>query len=175
LHQPLRFAKRYKLPPDKSQNLQLQVAFRPSAKSGVDLCRGTFRVATGSKSTMTSSRAVLIVDDSVASGRAIGGVLRRAGIDDVDVAESLPAAIERLNRRQYGVVIADYFVGDSTGLVLRTAMRDMPQASSVAFILLSNRGAGCSAATTDECASLTKPVDPRRLRDLVEASLAEAR
>lgn len=123
---------------------------------------------------MTSSRAVLIVDDSIASGRAIGGVLRRAGIDEVDVAESLSAAIEQLNRRQYAVVIADYFVGDSTGLVLRTAMRDMPQAANVAFILLSNRGAECCAAVTDQCSSLTKPVDPRRLRDMVEASLAEA-
>ncbi len=123
---------------------------------------------------MTPSRAVLIVDDSIASGRAISGVLRRAGIDDVDVAGSLPAAIERLANRRDGVVIADYLVGDSTGLVLRTAMLDMPLAADVAFILLSNRGGEDCSGLSDRCSSLTKPVDPRRLRDLVEASLAEA-
>lgn len=122
-------------------------------------------------STMTTSRAVLIVDDSSASGRAIGGVLRRAGIEDVDVAGSLSAAIEQLGRRRYGVVIADYLLGDSTGLVLRTAMRGMPEAADVAFILLSNRGSEHGEVMTDRCTSLTKPVDPRRLRDLVEASL----
>ncbi len=123
---------------------------------------------------MTSSRAVLIVDDSLASGHAIGGVLRRSGIEDVDVASSLSAALEQLSRRRYSLVIADYFVGDATGLELRLAMRDLPLAANVAFILLSNRCARDKEGAVNGCTSLTKPVDPRLLRELVASSLAEA-
>jgi len=119
---------------------------------------------------MSSSRAVLIVDDSLTSGFALGALLRRAGIDDVEIAASLQAALDRLARRRYALVIADYLVGDDTGLDLRSAMQGMPGAADVAFILLSNRGADSMPAR--DVASLTKPVNPGRLRELVVAKLA---
>lgn len=119
---------------------------------------------------MTPSRAVLIVDDSMASGCALGDVLRRAGIDDVEIAASLQAALECLANRRFGLVIADYLVGDATGLDVRSAMQTLPDAADIAFILLSNRGAGSLPRL--DISSLTKPVNPLRLRELVIAKLA---
>ena len=119
---------------------------------------------------MTSSRAVLIVDDSRASGFALGDVLRRAGIDDVEIVASLQAAIDCLAHRRFGLVISDYLVGDATGLDVRSAMQTLPEAADVAFILLSNRGAG--TIPRRDFASLTKPVNPMRLREMVIATLA---
>jgi two-component system response regulator FixJ len=66
--------------------------------------------------------AVLVVDDDVALRPLIALRLRLLG-HEVEVASSVPAAIETLEARTIGAVVSDYAMHEATGLELLSYVR----------------------------------------------------
>jgi len=81
-------------------------------------------------------RSVLIVDDEVVVSTAVRAVLRRAGVDRVDCAESGARALELLEGNAYDVILLDVqFEGDWRGVLASARRHHEPPA----VLMLSGR------------------------------------
>ncbi len=116
--------------------------------------------------------AVLVVDDEADLRELVALTLVRLGLD-VDTADSLAQARERLARGRYALCLTDMRLPDGTGLdlVRETAQRNGPPIAVItAFGSAENAVAALKAGAFDY---LTKPVDLEQLRLLVRSALRE--
>ena len=77
--------------------------------------------------------SILIVDDEPGVRTALSGVLRDEGYD-VDAADSGEAALERLGRQSYDVVVLDIWLPGMDGLATLSRMRERQIESQVVII-----------------------------------------
>jgi two-component system nitrogen regulation response regulator NtrX len=77
--------------------------------------------------------SILIVDDEPGVRSALGGVLRDEGYD-IDAAESGEAALERLARQSYDVVVLDIWLPGMDGLATLARMRERQIDAQVVII-----------------------------------------
>ena len=77
--------------------------------------------------------SILIVDDEPGVRTALSGVLRDEGYD-VDAADSGEAALERLSRQSYDVVVLDIWLPGMDGLATLARMRERQIESQVVII-----------------------------------------
>ncbi|MGH2914829.1 MAG: hybrid sensor histidine kinase/response regulator [Solirubrobacteraceae bacterium] len=116
---------------------------------------------------------VLVVDDHQLGRRLVARSLERARIDVLE-AGSLSEAELVLERCAPAAIVLDLRLPDGDGLELATRLRADPRTAECAIV-------ACSAADADEerararragCdAYVAKPIDPRRLRELVGSLL----
>lgn len=122
------------------------------------------------------SPAVLVVDDESDLRELLALTLVRLGLD-VDGAESMAQARERLSARRYSLVLTDMRLPDGVGLdlvreVSQGRYRETPPIAVItAFGSPENAVAALKAGAFDY---LTKPVDLDQLRLLVRSALSEA-
>ena len=72
------------------------------------------------------SMPVLIVDDYNTMIRIIRNLLRQLGFEHVDDAHDGAAALEKMRRRRYGLVISDWNMEPMTGYDLLQRVRADP-------------------------------------------------
>jgi two-component system response regulator PilR (NtrC family) len=116
--------------------------------------------------------AVLVVDDEADLRELLALTLVRLGLD-VDTADSLAQARERLARGRYALCLTDMRLPDGTGLdLVREVAHNSgpPIAVITAFGSAENAVAALKAGAFDY---LTKPVDLEQLRLLVRSALRE--
>jgi two-component system nitrogen regulation response regulator NtrX len=77
--------------------------------------------------------AILIVDDEPGVRSALGGVLRDEGYD-VDAVESGEAALDRLGRHDYDLVVLDVWLPGMDGLATLARMRERQIETQVVII-----------------------------------------
>ena len=120
-------------------------------------------------------RPVLVVDDSLAMGKVIQGLLGRNGILDVDLAQSVPAALDQMRLRNYRLVICDFFLGDQTGHDLHVEMANKPAWADTPFLLLTNQPEKAAELFGQGALRtwLTKPFTAEALRERIESALAD--
>jgi two-component system response regulator PilR (NtrC family) len=117
--------------------------------------------------------AVLVVDDEADLRELLGLTIARMGLE-VDTADSLAQAHERLRTRSYRLCLTDMRLPDGSGLdlVRELGARGEPKIAVItAFGSADNAVAALKAGAFDY---LAKPVDLDQLRLLVRAAVGEA-
>lgn len=82
------------------------------------------------------SMPVLVVDDYSTMVRIIRNLLKQLGFEDVDDANDGTAALSKLRKRKYGLVISDWNMEPMTGYGLLKEMRADPELSDTPFIMV---------------------------------------
>jgi len=111
---------------------------------------------------------VLIVEDDAATRVGLAELVRAWGYE-TDEAPSAEAALTRLAQFRPSIIVSDLVMPGRSGLDLLRELRD--QLTDLAFVILTAQGSVETAvAAIKEGAYdyLTKPVDPQRLRILLE-------
>ncbi|HTQ29875.1 MAG TPA: response regulator [Opitutaceae bacterium] len=121
---------------------------------------------------MNTSRAVLVVDDSVAIRSVMAGILRQNAYV-VYEAESGMAALTEWQRHkdEIGLVLADVVMPEMDGLTLAQQLRK--QASHLAIVLLSGHINEDTQWVADEAnfSFLPKPFESTQLLETVRSML----
>jgi CheY-like chemotaxis protein len=122
-----------------------------------------------------SDRRVLVVDDNATNRRILTTVLGRWGMV-ARAAESAPEALAWLRGGEcFDVAILDMQMPEMDGVMLAREMRALPGGDRLPLVLLSSLGQ--REATSDKklfTASLTKPVKPSQLFDVLAEVFKEA-
>lgn len=123
----------------------------------------------------TRDAPVLLVDDFSTIVRIFRALLEQAGFDDVDVASDGEEALAHLEKRDYGLVIADWHMDPVNGIELLRRMRGDDRLREVPFIMVSADASPekvAEAKAEGAAAFLIKPFDADTLRDRIERTLA---
>jgi two-component system chemotaxis response regulator CheY len=80
---------------------------------------------------------VLVVDDIAAMQEIIAAVLRKAGFVNIETVSTGQAAIERLRRSRYGLIVADCEMEEMSGLDLLRQVRADDGLKGTRFIAIS--------------------------------------
>lgn len=116
--------------------------------------------------------AVLVVDDEADLRELVALTLVRLGLD-VDTADSLAQARERLAHGRYALCLTDMRLPDGTGLDL---VREVAQGNGPPIAVITAFGSAENAVAALKAGAfdyLTKPVDLEQLRLLVRSALRE--
>ncbi|HEU5017180.1 MAG TPA: response regulator [Pseudolabrys sp.] len=79
---------------------------------------------------------VLVVDDYNTMIRIIRNLLKQLGFEEVDEASDGAAALAKLRKKSYGLVISDWNMAPMTGYALLQEMRADPALSRIPFIMV---------------------------------------
>ncbi|MGB2931999.1 MAG: response regulator [Methyloceanibacter sp.] len=83
-----------------------------------------------------TSMPVLVVDDYTPMIRIIGNLLRQLGFANIDEAGDGSAALEKMRRKHYGLVISDWSIEPMTGYELLREVRADDELSLTPFIMV---------------------------------------
>ena len=118
------------------------------------------------------SLPVLFVVGDVALIRAVvRAALEQVGLGDVHEAVDGGAALAMLNKRRYGLVIADLNMFPMTGYELLRQVRDDPQLREIPFVIMMTREQShcfVAARRAGLNACLIKPFTPAALHETIE-------
>lgn len=115
---------------------------------------------------------ILVVDDFPLVAATIAGLLRAEGFKDVDVAHGGSAALEKLKRKDYRLVISDMKMPGVSGLELFKALRENGNGLNTRFLLITGDKASADLDTARSTPGvdgiLVKPFSPERLSNVLE-------
>jgi len=122
---------------------------------------------------LTTSKSILVVDDSKTMTAIITRILKDAKYADVDRVHDGNAAIEKLQQKEYDLVITDWQMEPISGPELIKRIRADQRLSEVRTILITALLGKDDAAWLDGAdAYITKPFEPRSLIEKVEEVLS---
>lgn len=114
---------------------------------------------------------ILIVDDDEISRVILGRILQDAGYDVAYAGDGV-AALARLQRQQFDVIITDLAMPGMNGLRLIRHLAEEHHGTPVIAISGQNAEQLLLAEDYGAAATLFKPVDPQRLLAAVDAAYA---
>ncbi len=120
---------------------------------------------------------ILVVDDYQTVVRIMRNLLHRAGFAEIDTAGDGEEALAKMRERQYGLVIADWYMAPLDGLELVRQARADDALKATPIILMSGEGSPENLkAANDAGASgyVLKPFDSQTLTAKIENALAAA-
>jgi two-component system chemotaxis response regulator CheY len=82
------------------------------------------------------SMPILVVDDYTTMIRIIRNLLKQIGFENVDDANDGSAALAKMQRKQYGLIISDWNMEPMTGYDLLREVRANPALSKTPFIMI---------------------------------------
>lgn len=82
------------------------------------------------------SMNVLVVDDYKTMIRIVRGLLEQLGFRNIDDATDGPGALEKLQVKEYGLILSDWNMSPMTGLQLLQAVREDPRTRDVPFVMV---------------------------------------
>ena len=86
--------------------------------------------------TINSQSKILIVDDSGSMRSIVRKLLTQLGYTDVDEAPDGPAALTKMNEKNYGLVISDWNMVPMTGQALLERVRANQKFAELPFIMM---------------------------------------
>ena len=122
------------------------------------------------------SMPVLVVDDYNTMIRIIGNLLRQLGFADIDDASDGAAALAKMRRRKYGLVISDWNMEPMTGFTLLQEVRADPDLFATPFIMVTaeSKTENVIAAKKAGVSNyIVKPFNAQTLRVKIEAVFPE--
>lgn len=114
------------------------------------------------------NRRVLLVDDNLAVRSALSMVLKDAGFDVIEGADGLDG-LTKAKADFYDAFVIDYKMPIMDGITLIKGLRDMPQYSHHAMVLLTTDIGGdffTKVSDLEDVHVLEKPVDHQQLIEL---------
>ena len=83
---------------------------------------------------------VLVVDDYNTMRRIIRGLLEQIGFVNIDDADGGVPALDKLRKRNFGLIISDWNMEPMSGLQLLKEVRSDAQLKSIPFIMVTAEG-----------------------------------
>ena len=115
---------------------------------------------------------VLVVDDYNTMVRIIRNLLRQVGFHDIDDASDGISALNRLRKKQYGLVISDWNMEPMTGYDLLKEMRADPKLATVPFIMITAESKTENVIAAKQAGVsnyIVKPFNAQTLKTKIEA------
>ena len=115
---------------------------------------------------------ILVVDDYQTMIRIIRNLLKQLGFEDVDEASDGSAALEKLRRRKYGLVISDWNMEPMTGYDLLKQVRSDEKLQSTPFIMVTAESKTDNVIAAKKAGVdnyIVKPFNAQTLRTKIEA------
>ncbi len=116
------------------------------------------------------SMPVLVVDDYPFMATVVTTLLKQIGFEHVEGAQDGVTALEKLSRKNYGLVISDDTMEPITGIQLLDAIRANPRCAQTPFLMLTAPTAAQTEAPHAD--TIAKPFNARTLQTKIEALLA---
>jgi two-component system, chemotaxis family, chemotaxis protein CheY len=85
---------------------------------------------------LDTTTSVLVVDDSGMMVSILRSLLRQIGFNNVDDANDVAAALEKMRSRRYGLVISDWNMAPRSGYDLLREVRGDPVLKRMPFIMI---------------------------------------
>jgi two-component system, chemotaxis family, chemotaxis protein CheY len=85
---------------------------------------------------VSRSMNVLVVDDYKTMIRIVRGLLEQLDFRNVDEALDGPTALQKLQEKEYGLILSDWNMAPMTGIDLLRAVRAEPKTRSVPFVMV---------------------------------------
>ena len=79
---------------------------------------------------------VLVVDDYKTMIRIVRGLLQQLGFTNIDEAADGQMALERIQHKDYGLILSDWNMAPMTGYELLKAVRAEPRTKAVPFVMV---------------------------------------
>ncbi len=115
------------------------------------------------------SMPVLVVNDHPTSASIVSNVLRQIGFAHVDAARDAPAALKKLQCKNYGLVISDDTMTPMSGEDLLREIRANPRLASTPFLLLTAGQA--KPEESAPCATFARPFNAKMLHQRIATVL----
>ena len=122
------------------------------------------------------SMPVLIVDDYNTMIRIIRNLLRQLGFEHIDDASDGSAALAKMRKRKYGLVISDWNMEPMTGYDLLQQVRADPALSETPFIMVTaeSKTENVIAAKKAGVSNyIVKPFNAQTLKSKIDAVFGE--
>lgn len=82
------------------------------------------------------SMNVLVVDDYKTMIRIVRGLLEQLGFHNIDDATDGPTALDKIQHKDYGLILSDWNMSPMTGYELLQAVRAEPRTKSIPFLMV---------------------------------------
>jgi len=118
-------------------------------------------------------QSILVVDDDRSTRQMLQVQLRSAGYATETAADGA-AALRRLLRKSFDLVLLDVWMPGMDGLALLARLRESPSRPKVVVMTADDAPETLLRALREHaCRYIKKPIEPRQLADLVRECLAE--
>jgi two-component system chemotaxis response regulator CheY len=122
---------------------------------------------------LNNSVRVLVVDDVASMRNVLSLMLNRLGFETVETAEDAKQAIQKLEQREFGLVISDWQMDGMTGLDLLNKIRETPTLQQIPTILVSAQSSELNSAAAKSAGAQGYLIKPFRL-DILKSTIKEA-
>jgi len=85
---------------------------------------------------VSRSMNVLVVDDYKTMIRIVRGLLEQLDFRNIDEAMDGPTALQRLQEKEYGLILSDWNMAPMTGIDLLRTVRAEPRTKAIPFIMV---------------------------------------
>ncbi len=122
------------------------------------------------------SMPILVVDDYNTMIRIIRNLLKQLGFEDIDDASDGSAALGKLRRKKYGLVISDWNMEPMTGYELLKEVRADPSLTKTPFIMVTAESKTENVIAAKKAGVnnyIVKPFNAQTLKTKIEAVFAE--
>ena len=82
------------------------------------------------------SMNVLVVDDYKTMIRLVRGLLEQLGFRNIDDATDGPTALEKIQAKEYGLILSDWNMSPMTGYELLQKVRAEPRTKNIPFLMV---------------------------------------
>jgi len=126
--------------------------------------------------TVDLTKPVLVVDDYNTMIRIMHNLLKQLGFEQVDDASDGSAALAKLRKRDYGLVISDWNMEPMTGFALLQEMRSDPSLAEIPFIMVTaeSKTENVIAAKKAGVSNyIVKPFNAQTLKNKIDAVFGE--
>ena len=122
------------------------------------------------------TKPVLVVDDYNTMIRIMHNLLKQLGFEQVDDANDGSAALAKLRKGDYGLVISDWNMEPMTGYDLLKEVRAHPELSQIPFIMITAESKTENVIAAKKAGVnnyIVKPFNAQTLKTKIEAVFAE--
>jgi two-component system chemotaxis response regulator CheY len=115
---------------------------------------------------------ILVVDDYQTMVRIIRNLLKQLGFEEVDEASDGKAALEKLQRKPYGLVISDWNMEPMTGYELLRHVRADDRLKAMPFIMVTAESKTENVIAAKKAGAsnyIVKPFNAQTLKNKIEA------
>src|SRR5258708_4621970 len=123
---------------------------------------------------MDSNIKILIVDDFPPMRRAVKGYLSELGFSSISEADSAEAALNKLKREPFQLIISDWKMPDMMGSEFLRAVRSDKSLQSIPFLVVTSaelKDDAMAGITGTSAQFIVKPFDASSLRAKLEQAL----
>jgi len=129
--------------------------------------------------TVDINMPILVVDDYQTMVRIMRGLLKQIGFENVDDAANGQAALEKIQQKQYGLIISDWNMEPMTGFQLLEKVRAGTASANVPFIMVTAESKNDNIVAARQAGVshyIVKPFNAATLKSKIDAvfSMVEA-